>query len=234
MAGRWRTFGIAAAIAVAVTTGVAALVGAEPAPDDGPSSAIASVTTQAPAEIPVATLPSVTAHDLDPAIVAAGQSSPSEHVGQSVIETIQLSIIGGDLQLVTDHTSVTLERVSGTTSDWTGTLPPVRVVDATGSGAGWDVRWMVSSLDVETNGKPSDVPDAKVQLEPGAPVVVAGLADGIVAGKGGPAVKTGRTLFNAQPDSGGGTYEAGGTILVRLPTSIDATSVAVELGFSLG
>lgn len=224
---------MATVVAVVATVGVAALVGAEPAPTRGAGPSVATITPVM-AVAPVAALPPVTTHDLDPTSVAAVASAPAEQRGQSVTQTIQLSIVGGDRQLVTDHASVILERVTGTSGDWTGTLPPIRVVDATGSGAGWEVRWEVSSLDVQTPGRPSNVPDGKVHLEPGDPVVVAGRPDGIAAGKGGPALRRGRTLFAAQPDAGGGTYEAGGTVSVRLPSSVDATSVVVDLAFSLG
>lgn len=226
MPGSARALGMATAVAVAVTVGIAALVG------DVPASLTA--TPAAVTEAPQATLPAVTTHDLDPAMVAASESVPSDGGGRSVSETIQLTIIGGDLRLVTDHASVVLERVPGTWGDWTGTLPPVRVIDATGSGAGWEVRWVVSALHVQTAGKPSHVADAKVRLEPGAPVVVAGLPDGIAAGNGGSAAPQGRTLFAAQPGAGSGTHEAGGTVSLHLPPRGDATSVVVDLAFSLG
>lgn len=238
MPGSARALGMATAVAVAVTVGIAALVGAEPAPDLPAENRVVpaslTATTAAVTEAPHATLPAVTTHDLDPAMVAALESVPSDGGGRSVSETIQLTIIEGDLRLVTDHASVVLERVPGTWGDWTGTLPPVRVTDATGSGAGWEVRWVVSALHVQTAGKPSHVADAKVRLEPGAPVVVAGLPDGIAAGNGGSAAPQGRTLFAAQPGAGSGTHEAGGTVSLHLPPRGDATSVVVDLAFSLG
>lgn len=238
MPGRARALGIATAVAVATTVGIAALVGAEPAPDLGAAAPVVptgvAATTAGVTEAPHATLPAVTTHDLDPATVAASASKPAHHGGQSVTEIIQLTIIGGDLQLVTDHASVILERVPGTRGDWAGTLPPVRVIDATGSGAGWEVRWVLSSLTVQTASTPSHVADAEVRLEPGAPVVVAGLPEGIAAGNGGSPAPQGRTLFAAEPGAGGGTYEAGGTVSLHLPRRIDATRVVVDLAFSLG
>lgn len=233
MAGRGRALATTTAVAVVVTVGVAALVGAEPAPASGAAPGAAPITAEM-REAPAPLLPPVTTHDLDPATAAAVASTPATYPGQSVTETVQLTIVAGDLRLVTDRASVTLERVPGRSAAWTGALPPVRVIDATGSGAGWDVQWAVSSLAVFDAGTSRDVPGATVELQPGAPVVVAGLADGIAAGTGGSAGRAGRRLFAAQPGFGGGTYEAGGVVLVHLPSGVHATRVVLELAFSLG
>lgn len=235
MVGSWRAVLAATATAVAATGALAVVVDAAPAP----GSRAATVATAHPAPAShlsavAAPLPAVTEHAVDPAVLAAVHSSAAATGGQSVTETIQLTIIGGELSLASDHATVTLERVEGGHDDWVGTLPPVRVVDARGTGAGWVVRWTVTGLDVAGARRASHVPAAKVHLQPGTPVVVAGLPDGIAAGRPGPATQHGRTLFSAEPGTGGGTYEAGGTVTLRLPRSIDADSVVVDLAFAVG
>jgi hypothetical protein len=151
-----------------------------------------------------------------------------------VTESVQLTIIGGDLDLLTDRSSVTLHRAPGSDSEWTGTLPPVRVVDARGTGEGWTVRWTVTSVALDGVRRASDLPAPTVRLEPGDPVVVAGLPDGLTSGRPGREVPGGRRLFAAAPGTGGGTYEVGGTVVLRLPRSVEASAVTVSFGFSLG
>jgi hypothetical protein len=211
----------AAVMAVAASAAVATVVDAAPAPPT-PESTLAAESTETES-VPSVPLPAVTLHAIDPALVQAAQPN----VQQSVAEVIQLSVIGGPLELVTSEATVTLERVSGSDRDWTAALPPVRVIDARGTHDGWAVSWTVSAVDgVQVN-------RAKVKLEPGAPAVVAGTPDGLAAGKGGPAVRKGRILFNALSGSGGGTYEAGGTVSLRLPGNLDAESVVVHLAFTI-
>ncbi len=234
MGTSWRTVVTATAMAVAATAGIAAVVDAAPAPTTDPSPAVAaSPAPLGTASAATAALPPVTEHALDPALVAAAQAPVGPAAGQSVTEVIQLTVIGGPLSLVTDHASVTLQRVPGSDRDWTGTLPAVRVIDARGTFAGWDVDWMLTSLDVQGAATRAHVPDAQVSVEPAAPAVVDGTPDGLEAGKAGLASPNGRTLFSAAAGSGGGTYEAGATVSIRLPEHVDADSIVVELAFSV-
>ena len=169
-------------------------------------------------------LPPVTEHPIDGAVVAAVRSV-DRTVGHSVTQTVQLTVVGGPLELVTTAARVALERAPGGSGrDWVGTLDPVRVVDARGTHEGWSVHW--SATGVEVDGEPST--GGQVRVEAAEPVVVAGVPDGIASGHGG------HRLFGASRGAGGGTYEAGGTVTLRLPRSIDATSVVVELAFRLG
>ena len=78
-----------------------------------------------------------------------------------------------------------------------------------------------------------EVAGARVTVAPGHVEVVAGSPDGLRAGEPASAHSGGRTLFAASPGSGGGTYEAGATVSVRLPGSIGAASLAVDLSFVL-
>jgi hypothetical protein len=213
-------------MAVAATAAIATVVDAAPAPgvDVSPVAAESAVAESAP----ITALPAVTLHTVDPALLAAAQ--PDEP--QQVTEIIQLSVIGGPLELVTNEATVTMHRVSGSDRDWTATLPPVRVIDARGTHEGWAVEWTVGAIDVQGSGS-DEAHRAKVEVEPGTPAVVAGTPDGLVAGKGGHALPKGRLLFSAQPGSGGGTYEDGGTLFLRLPDDVDADSVVVHLAFTL-
>jgi len=226
----WRALGGAAVVAIVATGIVAGVVQAQPA---AVAPAVAtSPMPAASAHAPAATyaLGPVTEHAVDGATLAAGQHARSTQ-GQTIVQEVQLAVIGGPIELVTTSAAVTLERVPGTRSDWAGVLPPVRIVDARGTHEGWDVRWTVDSLEVgAADGR---VPTAKVQVEPGTPVVVAGVADGLEAGKAGPAVRHGRTLFRAAEGGGGGTYEAGGSVRLRLPRSVDVETVIVHLSFHL-
>lgn len=237
MRASWRAMVMSAVTAVAATGALAVVVDAAPAPAGSGTAAVVAPDAVAPDAAPSAAtpapLPPVTEHALDPAMVAAAQAGAASRGGQTVTQTIQLTIIGGELSLAADRATVALEPVSGSDRDWTGTLPPVRVVDARGTHEGWAVRWTVSSIEVEGASGPTHVPAAKVHLDPTDPAVVAGLDEGLAAGRGGPGVREGRTLFSAEPGSGGGTYEAGGTVSLRLPASVDAAGVTVHLAFEL-
>ena len=210
-------------LALAATTGVAAAIDAtSPRSTDG----VAATAPTAPSDATTTpTLPEVTTAEVDPTVVEAARSaSGAEHA--SVVELVQLNVIGGGLDLLTDRATVRLERVAGTAREWTGVLPPVRVVDARGTHEGWTVRWHVEDVSVGSAAR-------RVRVDPDAPVVVAGLADGLAAGSGGPSGPRGRTLLRAHVGYGGGTYEAGGTVTLRLPRSIDADEIVVELAFTL-
>lgn len=222
----WRAVTGSAIVALAVTAGVAAGVDAAPAPDPGPAQLVGTPTTL---PTPVPELPAVTQHPVPADVLAAIASAPA--APQTVTQTIQLTITGGELSLVDEAATVALEPVPGSTRDWTGTLPPVRVIDARGTHEGWTVRWSVTSI--ELAGTASHVPVGKVHLDPAQPTVVAGLDEGLAAGRRRPAVRQGRPLFSAEPGTGGGTYEAGGTITLRLPASVDASGVNVHLAFAV-
>lgn len=212
-------------MAVTATATVATIVGASPT--TGPLTVGAAAPAPAPSmAASVPSLPAVTEHPVDAAVLAAAASTTGGE-SRSMTQTVQLTIVGGPLELATTEATVALERVSD--RDWVGVLPPVRVVDARGTHEGWDVRWSV--VTVETDAGP--VAGNRLRLAPSPPAVVAGLAEGLEAGSPGPARPHGRTLFSADPGSGGGTYEAGAAVSLRLPASIDATSVVVHLGFSL-
>ena len=227
---KWRTLAGATILSVATTAGVAAVVGADPAPRRG-AGVVASEVASPAVSSAGRPLPPVSEHALDPEVIAAlAHPSPA---GESVTETIQLTIVGGDLELVTPALTVTLEQVPGSDRDWIASLPAVRVVDARGTGEGWDVRWSLTSLEVDGDAGSAHGPRAKVFLAPADPVVVAGALEGLVAGHAGPAARHGRSLFSADPGYGGGTYEAGGTVTVRLPRDVTADRVAVALAFSL-
>lgn len=220
-------------MSVIATVSIAAVVDASAAPSPGSPSVNLSAPTTSPVPAPAEVeLPSATEHAHDPGVTAEHQSSPGSEGGQSVTQVVQLTVIGGDLELLTDHATVILRRVPGSDRDWTGTLPPVRVIDARGTHEGWEVRWTLASVDVQGATRPLHGA-ARVSVEPGTPVVVAGLADGVVAGNGGPAVPQGRLLFSAASGSGGGTYEAGGAVSLRLPRGIDADRATVALAFAL-
>lgn len=228
MAAGWCSKAMSVAVAIGATLALASYVEASPVGGSSSSVRVASVSRPTPPAARPTALPPVTEHPISVPDLPASSGGT-----QSVTQVIQVAVIGGSLELVTDQATVVLERVPGLKADWVGTLPPVRVVDARGTHEGWEVRWAVSGVDVDST-KPSHVPFAKVQLEPGQPVVVAGLLEGLEAGKPGPGVPKGRTLFSAAPGTGGGTYEAGGTVSVRLPSSVDASAVTVHLTFSLG
>jgi len=204
-----------AAIAVTVTA-AAAMDATSAEPVDQPADVAAP--TFSTTEQPAPALPDVTVSDVDSDVLEAVRSSGNGG-SQSVVEVVQLTVIGGELELVTDHATITLERVAGSSRDWVGTLPPVRVIDARGTHEGWTVRWAVAELSFANASR-------RVRLQAEEPTVVAGVPDGLVAGQG-------RTLFGAKKGYGGGTYEAGATVSLRLPPSADVDEVVVELSFSL-
>jgi hypothetical protein len=215
-------------VALAVTAGVAATVGASPAPGSGPREVL---DTPATPPAPTPPHPAATLHTQPADVLAAATNAPS--ASQSVTETVQLTIIGGDLELVTPSATVALAEVPGSAREWVGTLPPLRVIDARGTGAGWTVSWAVADIEVAGSSRTERLHGATVRVTPGRPVVVDGLPDGLSAGRPHTARPGGRTLFSAAPDTGGGTYEAGGKISVRLPASVEAQQVVVSLSFSV-
>lgn len=225
----WRAVTGSAIVALAVTAGVAANVGATPAPISG-SGEVVDPPTAPLTSTPQ--LPAVTQHAI-PADVLAAAAASAPTAPQSVTETVQLTIIGGDLELVTPTATVGLSEVRGSDGEWTGTLPPVRVIDARGTGAGWTVSWTVASVEVKGVSGTDQVDGARVHLTPGRPVVVDGLPEGLAAGPTWSSQTAGRTLFSAAPDTGGGTYEDGGELSVQLPASVEAHDVVVSLTFSV-
>lgn len=173
----------------------------------------------------------------DPAHVALaarnseGSVSPSIS-GEILEQTLDLNVVGGPLRLETSSASVVLTRRPGSDREWIGTMPPVRVVDARGTLAGWEVRWFMES--VELDGSIARRPDwATVSVDPAGPVVVDGAPEGLEAGGRRPATRPGRALMHAMPGNGGGTYEADGTVLVKLPGSVSAEHMVVNLTFAL-
>ena len=152
--------------------------------------------------------------------------SPSSN-GQAMTQTVALTINGGDLELQSDAATVVLHSAESGTK-WIGDLPPVRVVDARGTLEGWTVEWTVDSLEVD--GQPRR---GTVRVTPADPVVVAGGEDGLQAGREAVARRQGRVLFSADANHGGGTYEAGGQVTVRLPGSVHPEAVVVHLSFSV-
>jgi hypothetical protein len=219
----WRAVAGAAVIAITATAGVASIVGASPTQGAvaAASTSVGAISAQVDAP---AVLPAVTQHPVDPAVLAVMSPVPRS-TAQSVTQTVQLTIVGGPLELVTTEADVALERVAGSERDWVGTLPPVRVVDARGTHEGWRVRWDATAVSADGGAPRGDV-SGKVRVEAASPEVVAGVDEGVVAG-------TGRTLFSAERGAGGGTYEAGATVSLRLPPSVDPQSVVVHLVFSL-
>jgi hypothetical protein len=216
-------------MAVAVTAGLAVSVEANPAPVDGRAPVEVIEATPAPAPVERLDPPVVTQHPIDEGTVPTAARASRSAAETVVAQTVQLTIVGGPLELLTTEAIVVLEPVAGSERDWVGVLPPVRVVDARGTHEGWDVRWTVAAVALQPGGAPAT--GAKVRLEPSAPVVVAGVEDGVVAGKAATARRSGRTLLAAAEGAGGGTYEAGATVRVRLPASVDASAVTVHLAF---
>jgi hypothetical protein len=174
-------------------------------------------------------LPPIAEHAVDPHILPTGAAHGG---GSAMTQTIQLTVVGGPLELVTPNATVELSRVDSAGTEWVGVLPPVQVIDARGTHAGWTVRWFVDSVEVP-GARRSSVPDAQVVLDPAAPAVVAGTADGLSSGETGRGRPSGRALFGAAPGSGGGTYEAGAMVSVRLPHPVDAEQVVVRLALSV-
>ena len=159
--------------------------------------------------------------------VEAGGRSPHATAPEAVEQVLKVSVLGGELELATLHHEVTLERVPGSEREWRGVLPPVRVIDARGTHEGWTVRWAVGQVNESSAAR-------HVRVEPDAPRVIAGLDAGLFAGSAKRARgEKGATLFGARPGAGGGTYEAGGTVTVRLPHEGEAERLVVDLLFSL-
>jgi hypothetical protein len=160
----------------------------------------------------------------------APASAPVER--SALQQTVHLNVVGGSIELETASASVILTPRPGKPREWIGTLPPVRVVDGRGTLEGWEIRWSLASVELDT----SIVRRrewATVTLDPGLPVVVDGAPDGVRSGRAGPARPPGRALLRADPGTGGGTYEAAGTVTLKLPGSVTAEQVVVTVTFAL-
>lgn len=171
-----------------------------------------------------------THHPVDEAVVSAARAGGGG--GASVTEVISLEIIGGSLTVEPPTRSVTLHRVPGSRNDWSATLPPVDVVDARGSHDGWTLLWHVDRIELAGSSRDT-VPPAKVRLTPGDVTVIAGEEPGLEPGRAHPARKKGRTLLSAERGWGAGTYRIGGELSLRLPASIEANAVTIDLSFTV-
>jgi hypothetical protein len=197
-----------------------------------PGSVTATTTsshTAAPVVAPVAhraPLGPVTVHPLA-APAPARTKAPASST--EAVQVVQLTVVGGALSLADESATVTLARHGST---WSAELPAVRVVDARGTHAGWTVRWTVTDVDVDGCRHPR-VGASHVKVTPAAPVVVFGTADGLEAGRAAVGTAKHRTLGRAVAGSGGGTYEAGGTVSMKLPQCRGADAVTVALSYAV-
>jgi hypothetical protein len=219
-----RATAAATALAIGATATVAAAVEVTPAqPPVVGRAAVASA--EAPAPDQALALPAVTTAEVDPALLAATHSTQGSRP-RSVVEVVELTVVGGELELVDARATVALERLPGSAREWIGALPPVRVVDARGTHEGWEVRWTLAEVS-------EGVAARRVRVDPHPPVVVAGLPEGLLDGPAGCGAARSCLLFGAKAGYGGGTYEAGGTVSLRLPPNVDVGQVVVDLSFSL-
>ena len=211
------------AIGAIAAAGAGALVPLTPAASlsVAPASPTPARSTPTPGAARAALGP-VTEHPVDPALLAGASSG-----GSTVVEVIQVTVIGGELRLETTHADVVLRRDG---DRLVGTLPPIRVVDARGTHDGWEVRARVAGV-VTPDGH-RGAPPSKVTIAPSTPVVVAGLDEGLSA----PSEAAGpgwRRLFAAAPGTGGGTYEGGGRVELALPPGVDLDEAVVEFAFAV-
>jgi hypothetical protein len=224
MQSRIRALVVATVVSLGVTMAVAGLVGASP---DGPASratvahAGAAVTHAVP-PVREAAVPPVRDASVPPAVLAAARSS--RVAAQSDVQVITVAVVGSGLTLGAHEVRVDLHPTGRGSRMWTGTLPPVQVVDARGTHVGWTVRWSVSSSDAEPHGR-----EGVVWVDPSAPAVIAGDLDGLVAGRPGPSLPGGRTLFSARPGWGGGTFEGGGSVSMLVPRELDSPGLSVTI-----
>jgi hypothetical protein len=116
----------------------------------------------------------------------ASLQAPRPSSGSKLEQTVQLTIDGGELDLQMTAARVQLTRVNGSDHEWSGALPAVRVVDARGTLEGWEVRWRLHSVVVDSRGPVGlQVLAATVEVQPGPTVVVEGDPQGVYA-PGGP------------------------------------------------
>jgi hypothetical protein len=135
--------------------------------------------------------------------------------GTTATEVIELTVVGTVLALASDPAPRVELRSTGNGSKLRGVLPPVRVIDARGTLTGWQVEWATT--------------DEDVVLDPDAPVVVAGVADGLVRGRAARATAAPRIVFGACAGSGGGTYEGGATVTADRSADAGDGEVTLEL-----
>jgi len=189
--------------------------------------AVGVVQTAAPTE---AATVDVVVHDPSLATPSAMPGlAPATEANAAIGQVVGVSVRGGDLYLAEASTSLSLVPVSGSPSEWAADLPPVRLVDARGTLEGWRVMWSLTALQVD--GKVAG--QAGMWLIPQAPDVVAGAPEGLALGRCTEARDGARSLLSASKNHGGGTYEAGAKVRVRLPDAWVASEVRVRLAFTV-
>lgn len=150
--------------------------------------------------------------------------------GGSLTQTIQVTVIGGPLYLPEDRLSVDLVPARPGAARLAGVLPPVEVVDARGTHAGWELRWAVDEAWLLTPAGRVPVSHQRVTVEPGVPEAVHGEPHGLRAG---PTCPGAGLLATAAPGAGAGTYAVGATVSVDVPRGLEVLGSGLELRLTL-
>ena len=172
----------------------------------------------------------------EPSPPPSAPTEPSDDVVASLSQTVEFELRPGPLEIEPGEVTLVLKPrpASGVSRHYVGELPPVRVVDATGSLAGWEATARIVEVVAHDGQDVQPVPEATIRFHPHRPQVVYGSERGLR--RGNTTVFAGdspRPFFSAVEGQGGGTYEAGAFLDARLPRWTRAESVTVTLRFAV-
>ena len=171
-----------------------------------------------------------------PSTPPAAPTDPTDDAVATLTQTVEFELRPGPLEIDPGEVTLVLKPrpASGVSPHYVGELPPVRVVDATGSLAGWEATARIVEVVGHDGQDARPVPEATVRFHPHRPEVVYGSERGLR--RGNTTVFAGddlRPFFSAVEGQGGGTYEAGAILDARLPRTTGAESVTVTLRFAV-
>jgi hypothetical protein len=196
----WRTF---SALGLLATTAVAAV-----APVVLASAASAHVTG-APSSVS------------EPAVETVAAPAAQSEATASVGIKITVHVKGGTLQLSTGHVMVDLQPTAP--GHYAGRYEGVRVLDARGTRAGWQLTARTSMA----------TPAGTVRVTPDAVVPVEGSPDGLLAAGAADAGPAGALLGGASEGHGAGVYELSGLVELDVPGGVVRPAASLDLALDL-
>ena len=144
--------------------------------------------------------------------------------------SMAVAVAPGPLAISVEDGPLVLERLPGrgNSTRYRGTLPAVRVIDARGSLAGWQV--VVRLIAPET----PEASGARLFFQPGGPDAVSGQARGVRASRPvWSALGDSLSLFHAEPGYGNGAFDDDASVELFLPYATSVASIAVSFETSV-
>jgi hypothetical protein len=144
---------------------------------------------------------------------------------------LQQSGAGCTIENRNDCDGLTLD---GTTTEVTGSLESVSIIDARGTSAGWTVSMLITDLATGAGGTNKSIPPNRMVFTPACSVVDGNIEGGTAAVVTGAATTSlgsagsvlsasvAHTVCSAASGASGGTFSLGGTLVIKVPPSLIA------------